>query len=105
MILIYNLKQILSITDIKKLLNPLVTDYENNTEIFNIQKIYSDFLYMKHKYIISNEVDFNIMEKEIVALYKDHSESEFLVKLLYILLTSSLSVRYKRISESLIDSL
>ena len=45
------------------------------------------------------------MEKEIVALYKDHSESEFLVKLLYILLTSSLSVRYKRISESLIDSL
>ena len=60
---------------------------------------------MKHKYIISNEVDFNIMEKEIVALYKDHSESEFLVKLLYILLTSSLSVRYKRISESLIDSL
>ncbi|MBU5317513.1 DUF1836 domain-containing protein [Clostridium bornimense] len=105
MILIYNLKQILSITDIKKLLNPLVTDYENNTEIFNIQKIYSDFLYMKHKYIISNEVDFNIIEKEIVALYKDHSESEFLVKLLYILLTSSLSVRYKRISESLIDSL
>lgn len=105
MILIYNLKQILSITDIKKLLNPLVTDYENSTEIFDIQKLYTDFLFMKNKYILSNEVDFNNMTEEIKTLYEDHAESTFLIKLLYILLTSSLSIRYKRISEFLIDSI
>ena len=104
MILIYNLKQILSITDIKKLLNPLVTDYENNTKIFDIQKIYTDFLFMKNKYILSNEVDFNSMKEEIKTLYEDHTEHTFLVKLLYILLTSSLSIRYKRTSEFLIDN-
>ena len=105
MILIYNLKQILSITDIKKLLNPLATDYENNTKIFDIQKIYTDFLFMKNKYILSNEVDFNSMKEEIKTLYEDHTEHTFLVKLLYILLTSSLSIRYKRTSEFLIDSI
>lgn len=105
MIFIYNLKQILSITDIKTLLTPLVTDYENNSKVFNIQQIYTDFLFIKNKYILSNNVDFNEMKKEIHSLYNDHTKSEFLVKLLHVLLISSLSTRYKRISEFLIDSI
>ena len=60
---------------------------------------------MKNKYILSNEVDFNSMKEEIKTLYEDHTEHTFLVKLLYILLTSSLSIRYKRTSEFLIDSI
>ncbi|HAK42014.1 MAG TPA: hypothetical protein DCM59_03950 [Clostridium sp.] len=107
MILIYDLKQILSIADIKRLFTPMTETLSENESEFNLNSIYDEYLLLKQNEIdrekellnsILNEVN-NLCEKDTIKNYEDYK------KLLLITLTllNSASLN-KRIAEKIIDT-
>lgn len=94
MILIYFLKQSMSIGDIKILLNPIVNKIEEGKEI-DLEKIYSLFLKRK-KY---NEEKIKKDIKERISDKKLNYEE----KLVSVLEIVDMANGYKRISEKIID--
>jgi len=107
MILIYDLKQILSIADIKRLFTPMTETLSENESEFNLNSIYDEYLLLKQNEIdkekellnsILNEVN-SLCEKDTIKNYKDYN------KLLLITLTllNSASLN-KRIAEKIIDT-
>lgn len=107
MILIYDLKQILSIADIKRLFIPMTETLSENESEFNLNSIYDEYLLLKQNEIdrekellnsILNEVN-NLCEKDTIKNYEDYK------KLLLITLTllNSASLN-KRIAEKIIDT-
>lgn len=106
MIIIYNLKQILSINDIKILLNKIVMDSENdNIKAPDIEKIYEDFLRIKKTE--ADEFDKDVASKLNLILESDCFEAQNTVnysKLLLTVLTLINSANtQKRLAERLID--
>lgn len=106
MILIYNLKQILSINDIKTLLNRIVKNSEDskaNTE--NIERLYENFLHIKK--IESSEFQMELSRKLDLILedasseYKDEENYEKLLLTVLVLINSA-NIQ-KRLAEKLID--
>lgn len=107
MILIYDLKQILSIADIKRLFTPMTETLSENESEFNLNSIYDEYLLLKQNEIdrkkellnsILNDVN-NLCEKDTIKNYEDYK------KLLLITLTllNSASLN-KRIAEKIIDT-
>jgi hypothetical protein len=107
MILIYDLKQTLSIADIKRLFTPMTETLSENESEFNLNSIYDEYLLLKQNEIdrekellnsILNEVN-NLCEKDTIKNYEDYK------KLLLITLTllNSASLN-KRIAEKIIDT-
>ena len=107
MILIYDLKQILSIADIKRLFTPMTETLSENESEFNLNSIYDEYLLLKQNEIdrekellnsILNEVN-SLCEKDTIKNYEDYK------KLLLITLTllNSASLN-KRIAEKIIDT-
>ncbi|MFR1708526.1 MAG: DUF1836 domain-containing protein [Clostridium sp.] len=106
MILIYDLKQTLSIADIKRLFTPMVETLSKDESEFDLNNIYDEYLLIKQNQIdkekevlnsILNEVN-SLGEKDIPQNYEDYK------KLLLITLTllNSASLN-KRIAEKIID--
>ena len=107
MILIYDLKQILSIADIKRLFTPMTETLSENESEFNLNSIYDEYLLLKQNEIdrekellnsILNEIN-SLCEKDTIKNYEDYK------KLLLITLTllNSASLN-KRIAEKIIDT-
>lgn len=100
MCLIYELKGCLSIPDIKTVLNPIVSNYDNDEEEkIDIEKLYTEYLKVieeNEKYI---KEDINRKAEENSDL--DDYESR-LILLCYLINKANM---YRRLSEKLIDEL
>jgi hypothetical protein len=106
MILIYNLKQTLSINDIKAVLSKIVKVSENNKmEDIDIGKLYEDFLYLKKAEADSFEEE---VEKKLELILdeckgKDIEKENYEKLLLVVLSLVNSSNMQKRLAEKLID--
>lgn len=107
MILIYDLKQILSIADIKKLFTPMVEILTEEKSNFDLCNIYNEYLLLK-KSQIDKEKEFltsivndtsNLCKKETIKNYEDYKK----VLLIILTLLNSASLN-KRIAEKMIDT-
>ncbi len=107
MILIYDLKQTLSIADIKKLFTPMVKILSEEKSNFDLSNIYNEYLSLK-KNQIDKEKEFltsivndttNLCEKETTKNYEDYKK----IFLIILTLLNSASLN-KRIAEKMIDT-
>ncbi len=107
MILIYDLKQILSIGDIKKLFTPMIKVLSEEKSNFELSNIYNEYLSLK-KNQIDKEKEFltlivndttNLCEKETNKNYEDYKK----ILLIILTLLNSASLN-KRIAEKMIDT-
>lgn len=96
MSLIYELKGVISINDIKCLVNNIVDKFEKNEE-YNLRDLYSKYLDTTNK---DNEIINKIIEEKINNINEDSFEDQF------ILISSiiSMSNLLKRVGEVLIDN-
>ncbi len=99
-ILIYELKSVISIPDIKVAFNNIVKSYDENSE----DKIDLENLYKKHLKMISKN-DYDIKE-EILNITKElenlNAEEEKLLLLTYLAAKANM---YKRLCEKIVDDL
>lgn len=105
--IIYNLKQILSINDIKALLSPILNNLSTgkNNEKLNLDEIYSVYLDIKRKDLDELEEEYNdmlnhAMEKSS-GLSIDGNDTATLILLVFALINQA--VLNKRIAEKIID--
>lgn len=106
LVLIYNLKQILSINDIHTLLAPILNDIEStDDDIISINDIYSTFLEIKHKefedYSDIFTDKFNLIDEKISSVDSDNKSKAELF-LLVIMLVAQADAQ-KRLAEKIID--
>lgn len=104
MILIYNLKQSLSIADIKYLISPLVKDIEGNKDI-EVSKLYKNYLNIKALDIEINEKLVKDKYEAIDSMVKNEDEKnkEYEVTLLTALSLINTANIQKRLAEKIID--
>lgn len=104
MILIYNLKQSLSIADIKYLISPLVKDIEGNKDI-EVSKLYKNYLNIKALDIEINEKLVKDKYEAIGSMVKNEDEKskEYEVILLTALSLINTANIQKRLAEKVID--
>ena len=99
-ILIYELKSVISIPDIKVAFNNIVKSYDENSE----DKIDLENLYKKHLKIISKNDD--DIKEEILNITKElenlNAEEEKLLLLTYLAAKANM---YKRLCEKIVDDL
>lgn len=103
MSLIYELKGSLSISDIKHILDNIVSKYENNEE-YDLRGLYNTFLEINSEDCIRFEE--SICEKVDSlkeALQKNSIDGEYEEKFLLISSVISMSNMYRRMGEALID--
>lgn len=105
--LIYNLKQILSINDIKTLLSPLLNNIvtgKNNGKL-NLDEIYSVYLDIKRKDLDELEEEYNNMLSHVIekssGLSIDGNETVTLILLVFALVNQA--ALNKRLAEKIID--
>ncbi len=107
MILIYDLKQTLSIADIKKLFTPMVEILSEEKSNFDLSNIYNEYLLLKESQINKErELLISIVKDATNLCEKDTiKECEDYKKILLIILTllNSASLN-KRIAEKIIDT-
>ncbi|WP_027623108.1 DUF1836 domain-containing protein [Clostridium lundense] len=107
LILIYNLKQVLSINDINALLSPIFNEkVESIKEDIHIDEIYKSFLNIKTKENEELKNDFNHIVENIEDEFKNfQEEKKDTIKLLTtVLILSNRANIYKRMAEKLIDN-
>jgi hypothetical protein len=107
LILIYNLKQILSLDDIKSLFAPMTEELsKGNGEQFLIECLYSDFLSIKENHNVDFKNHMDNISNEINSLNKQvtdcHSDIYSLVLTVLTLINSA--NMQKRMAEKLIDN-
>lgn len=106
MILIYALKQSLSISDIKVLLSNIIIN-KKNEDNFDIKSLYN--LYLSTKDNVVNQLETNINEnvsllnEEIDSVFSN--ENEYLKKLITVLYLVENANAYRRTAEKIIDSM
>lgn len=107
LILIYNLKQVLSINDINVLLNPIFNEkVEFINEDIHIDELYKSFLKIKNKENEGLENDFNYMMENIEDELKNfEEEKKDIIKLITtVLILTNRANTYKRMAEKVIDN-
>ncbi|MEG0773973.1 DUF1836 domain-containing protein [Clostridium sp.] len=105
MILIYNLKQSLSIGDIKILFNDLVLNLQDTkSSLIDIDSFYSLFLQIKNNEIEKEETHLNDILSMVQETIEEKENSEYEKLLLTVLaLTNSANIQ-KRMAEKIIDT-
>ncbi|MEW8993634.1 DUF1836 domain-containing protein [Clostridium sp.] len=107
MILIYDLKQTLSIADIKKLFTPMIDILSEEKSNFDLSNIYNEYLLLKESQInkekelltsIVNDTT-NLCEKDTIKGCEDYKK----ILLIILTLLNSASLN-KRIAEKMIDT-
>lgn len=106
MILIYNLKQSLSINDIKILMNKIVKSFGMNNEAsIELEKLYESFLSIKKcntdKFQQELEKKINFIDENADFIYEDQHEYEKLLLIVLSLINSANTQR--RLAEKIID--
>lgn len=106
MVLIYSLKQSLSIADIKILLNNLILWKKDDADL-DLKSIYNLYLSIKENVVTDYETSIKKNIKNIEENIKDtiSPESDYLQKLITILFLIENANAYKKSAEKLIDSL
>ena len=105
--LIYNLKPILSIKDIRKLLSPILNDIEDEDGLTDIQYLYNTYLRLNETALSNFSVSLAENFKRIKSQPKmeEKSDSEWeriMLLLLVVTLVSEANVR-KKLAEHIID--
>lgn len=105
--LIYNLKPILSIKDIRKLLSPILNDIEDEDGLTDIQYLYNTYLRLNETALSNFSVSLAENFKRIKSKPKmeEKSDSEWeriMLLLLVVTLVSEANVR-KKLAEHIID--
>ncbi|MDF2880625.1 MAG: hypothetical protein K0R54_1182 [Clostridiaceae bacterium] len=106
MILIYNLKQSLSINDIKILMNKIVKSFDKDKEeSIELDKLYENFLFIKKcntdKFQEELEKKLNFIDEKSNFIYGDQDEYEKLLLTVLSLINSANTQR--RLAEKIID--
>lgn len=106
MILIYNLKQSLSINDIKILMNKIVKSFgRDNEESIELEKLYEGFLSIKKcntdKFQQELEKKINFIDEKTDFIFEDQHEYEKLLLIVLSLINSANTQR--RMAEKIID--
>lgn len=99
MSLIYDFKGILSINDIKLLLDNIVQKYENGEE-YDLRLLYKKYLEISKD---DNEEFKNIIDKKLDKLANNNEDGDFEDKFLLISSMISMGNMYRRMGELLID--
>lgn len=98
--LIYELKGILSINDIQKLLEPMVEDIENNTNKLDLEGVYNNINNIRLKQIDEFEDEINSYSKELDNMeFKDEYEKNLALS---VILAAKANL-YRRLSEEIVD--
>jgi hypothetical protein len=106
LILIYNLKQTLSLDDIKLLLTPIINQLNSSTSSFNLEELYENFLKVKKDQnnnftsTFLKDLDY---EKSSINLEDSENLSTEHIILLVLTLTNSANIQ-KRMAEKIIDT-
>lgn len=104
--LIYNLKQVLSINDIKLLISPLVENFNDENNDLSFENFYSNFLELKNKELDGFNTIFESQFNEIKNKSDEYGEDLkdlVQVSLLILTLINNACIQ-KRIAEKLIDN-
>jgi Domain of unknown function (DUF1836) len=105
MILIYNLKQSLSIGDIKVLFNNLVLSLEDmKNSVIDIDSFYDLFLQIKNNEIIREEIHLNDILSMVQETMEEKERSEYEKLLLTVLALINSANIQKRMAEKIIDT-
>ena len=99
MSLIYDFKGVLSISDIKLLLNEIVKGYENDEE-YNIRELYLDYL---NNCSEDNEEIEKYLNEKVEKIFKGSDKEDFKEKFLLVSTMINMSNVYRKIGEKLID--
>ena len=100
---IYYLKNILSISDIQKLLNPLTDKFFNKEELPDLEYIYSEIYNMEKAQIAKDVVERTQVAKEAFLDVENEEDKDFLQLFSLVGLLSFDVYMKKNIIESLID--
>lgn len=106
MILTYDLKQVLSIGDIKRLFNPMVEALTKNNNDFDMVDVYEKYLEIKRKQLDEEKVFLSKIADDITSMYdsevdaEDKDYRELLLIVCTLLNSASLN---KRVAEKIID--
>ncbi|GLC32073.1 DUF1836 domain-containing protein [Clostridium omnivorum] len=106
LVLIYNLKQTLSINDIGQLLSPLIDTLDENNKSENLDSIYSAFLNLQKKdveiFMEDSLKKFESIEDELSQFNSSNAELSKLLLTIFMLVDSA--NLQKRMAERLIDN-
>ncbi len=106
MILTYDLKQVLSIGDIKRLFNPMVEGLTKNNNDFDMVDVYEKYLEIKQKQLDEEKAFLSKIADNITSMYDNEVETEdkdyreLLLIVCTLLNSASLN---KRVAEKIID--
>ena len=103
MILIYNLKQNLSILDIKSLFNEMIINLQQEEEKnIDLEEIYKKFLHIKNLQTIEASDQINNLISKVEELYdkEDDDYEKLLITVLSLINSANIQ---KRLAEKLID--
>jgi len=105
LILIYNLKQVLSINDIKTIMEPLLEKVSNESKNVSLENLYSIFLDIKEKEFKNFKESFQFQQNQIkykLDEFSEESKEMVQVILLIVTLINNACIQ-KRMAEKLID--
>lgn len=104
MILIYNLKQNLSILDIKLLFNDMVVNLQQEGgEKINLEEIYKKFLHIKNLQTIEAEDQINSLISKVEEQLSDKDDEGYEKLLITVLCLINSANTQKRLAEKIID--
>lgn len=104
MILIYNLKQNLSILDIKSLFNDMVVNLQQEGgKKINLEEIYKKFLHIKNLQTIEAEDQINALISKVEEQLSDKDDEGYEKLLITVLCLINSANTQKRLAEKIID--
>ncbi|HCQ88464.1 MULTISPECIES: DUF1836 domain-containing protein [unclassified Clostridium] len=104
MILIYNLKQNLSILDIKSLFNDMVVNLQQEDgEKINLEEIYKKFLHIKNLQTVEAEDQINSLISKVEEQLSDKDDDGYEKLLITVLCLINSANIQKRLAEKIID--
>ncbi|KYH35996.1 hypothetical protein CLTEP_03900 [Clostridium tepidiprofundi DSM 19306] len=106
LILIYNLKQVLSINDIKTIMEPLLEKVSDESNSVSLENLYSIFLDIKEKEFKNFKESFQFQQNQIKYKLDELSEeSKEMVQVILLIVTLiNNACIQKRMAEKLIDN-
>ena len=102
LILIYNLKQTMSISDINTIISPLLKEIDKNfKDAVKVDELYSAFLDIKKQGTVNFEENFTKKLKKIKEKYEDDELEQVLLTILMLINEANI---HKRMAEKILDN-
>lgn len=105
MLLTYDLKQIMSISDIKKLFKPIVEGNSKDEEFINLISLYNKYLMLKEKQREEEKKYIAALVESVDEVCKgDQGQEENEINLLLLLSMINIATDNKRLTEKILDN-